>query len=73
MLGKDDWFCEMEGSEKITRTFRSWERYFSVWETHAFYIAHNKTQLFCESHESGTNFTYFHVLLNRILNLKHLP
>ena len=31
MIGKYDWFCEMKcrsGSERITRAFRTWERYF---------------------------------------------
>ena len=69
MIAKYDWFCEMKcrsGSERITRAFRSWERYFCVQETE-----HNQTQLFCESRETGIIFTYFHILMNRISNLKH--
>ena len=44
IIGKYDWFCEMKcrsGSERITRAFRSWERYFCVQET-----APNQTQFF---------------------------
>ena len=60
MIGKFDWFCEMKcrsGSERITRVFRSWERYFCVQET-----AHNQTQFFCESHETGIIFHLFSYL-----------
>ena len=55
-MGKYDWFFDMKcrsDSERSTRAFRSLERHLCVQETHAFYSAHNQTQLFCDSHELG--------------------
>ena len=49
MIDKYDWFYEMKGS---------WERCFCVQVT-----AYNQTQFFCESHETGIIFTYFHILI----------